>query len=79
MHFKLLSSEFVRGESERGDPEAAARRLAYLEGISELDITPEVERLAAEILAALNLPAKAAMDASHLAVAIHHKVDYLLT
>ena len=39
----------------------------------------EVEALAREYFAALNIPEKAKIDAFHLAVAAWHKMDYVLS
>jgi len=58
---------------------AAARRLKAMIGIPELDVTPEVEPLSNAIVQLLQLPQKAEMDATHVAFAIVHRMDYLLT
>lgn len=47
--------------------------------IPELDLTPEIQPLADSIVQTLQLPPKAQMDATHLAFAIFHRMDYLLT
>jgi hypothetical protein len=39
--FELYISEFVIAESSQGHPEAAARRLAALDGIDALDVPIE--------------------------------------
>jgi hypothetical protein len=44
-----------------------------------LQITPEVEPLAAQLLAAGALPAKARVDTLHVAVATVNGMEYLLT
>jgi hypothetical protein len=77
--YLIYSSIFVRKESSGGDPGAAARRLAFLGGIPELVTLPETKPLAEDIIKLLQLPAKAVVDASHLAVTILHRMDYLLT
>ena len=77
--FLLYSSAFVRGEASGGDPSAAARRLAYLDTLPELDVPEELERLESELIRLFQLPPKAATDASHLGLAILHRIDYLLT
>jgi hypothetical protein len=43
-----------------------------------LQVNEEVEVLAREYFAALNIPEKAKIDAFHLAVAAWHKMDYVL-
>jgi len=79
MRFRLYSSIAVRAEVSKGDPKAAARRLKAMAGISELDVTAEVQPLADSIVHLLQLPPKAEMDAIHVAFAIVHRMDYLLT
>jgi hypothetical protein len=51
----------------------------WLQGIPLLTVTPEVEPLAANLIRLLRLPPRAAMDASHVAMSILHRMDYLLT
>lgn len=77
--FLLYSSIFVRLEASGGDPEAAKRRLAYLDGISELPVPDELDRLEPDLIQLFQLPQRAATDASHLGMAILHRMDYLLT
>lgn len=77
--FLLYSSVLVRLEASRGDPNAAQRRLAYLNGITELDVLPETVQLEADLIRLFQLPPRAAADAGHLAMAILHRMDYLLT
>lgn len=77
--FLLYSSVLVRLEASRGDANAAQRRLAYLNGITELDVLPETVRLEADLIRLFQLPPRAAADAGHLAMAILHRMDYLLT
>ncbi len=47
--------------------------------IPELDLIPEVPVLADSMVQLLQLPPKAQMDATHLAFAIAHRIDYILT
>ena len=77
--FDLVVSEAVIREAERGDPDAAKRRLAALRGIPRLALTGEALRLAEGFMGRGLLPRKAAEDGLHIAVATVHKVDYLLT
>lgn len=42
-------------------------------------LVPEIDAIAAEIIARAILPAKALVDALHIAAVAHHRVDYLLT
>ncbi|MBK9266389.1 MAG: type II toxin-antitoxin system VapC family toxin [Polyangiaceae bacterium] len=77
--FDLYISQFVLDEAGAGDLEASQRRLAALEGIALLDVVSEARLLAAEILRLGGMPAKAYVDALHVAVAAAHGIDYLLT
>lgn len=77
--FDLVVSEAVFREAERGDPEAAERRLVVLKGIPRLALTDEVLHLAEQFVRKDLLPSKAAEDGVHIAVATVHTVDYLLT
>ena len=77
--FDVTISELVLREAEAGDPEAAQRRLAALDGIPLLLLTPDVLRLAEQFLRKRLLPRRAAEDGLHIAVATVHRVDYMLT
>ena len=77
--FDLYVSRAVLREAARGDADAAARRLAALKGIPVLAVTTEASELAELFLLHNTLPAKAAVDAVHIAVAILNGMDYLLT
>ncbi len=76
--FACFISDVVLDEAGDGDAEQAALRLKALRGIPKLAATAEGERLATAFLAGV-LPAKAAGDAAHLAIATVGKVKYLLT
>ena len=78
-HFLLYTSQFVRFEAGRGDPHAAARRKVYLDFLPDLDIPPETEDLSDSLIKLLRLSPKAEADATHLALAILHRITYLLT
>ena len=69
----------VLEEAGRGDPEAAARRVARLEEIPLLALTEEVMALSSLLLPPGPLPETAAEDALHIALSAVHAVDYLLT
>jgi hypothetical protein len=77
--FDLVVSQVVLDEIRAGDPEAAARRLDIVAGLPLLDVTPEVAEFAAQLIERVPLPAQAAADAAHMAVAACHGVDFLLT
>ncbi len=77
--FSLFASRFVRDEAAAGDAGAAQRRLDALRGIPLLGITEDAIGLASRLVSEGGLPAKARVDALHVAVATVHGVDYLLT
>ncbi len=77
--YDLRVSSLVLLECGAGDAEAAALRLSALDGIPVLAQTPEAENLAATLLREVPLPARAAADALHVAVAAVNGVSYLVT
>ena len=78
--FELVISQFVVDECSAGDPVAAQRRLVTIEGLALLDASPPaVESLAEALIHAGALPAKAFIDASHIAVCAVAGIDMLLT
>jgi hypothetical protein len=77
--FELFVSQIVLDESAAGDPDAAARRLDYLKDLSLLDQTEEIADLAQELQQEVPLPEKAHADALHIAFAVVHRMDYLVT
>ena len=77
--FELFESEVLVRECRDGDTLAAARRMEALDGIPFLSLTQHAAELAALMLSESILPAKAAEDALHIAIAAVHKVDFLLS
>jgi predicted nucleic acid-binding protein len=77
--FELVASLLVINEASLGDPGAAQRRLAALDGIPLLQITDEAQRLAVAVVQGGLLPETAYPDALHIATATVHQIDYLLT
>ena len=78
-HFDIYISQFVLDEAAGGDAEAARERLNAIREFLLLDLTDEVGDLATALLMALALPAKAATDAAHIALAAVHEMHFLLT
>ena len=72
-------SPFLIDEASRGDAAYAQKRLDEIVGFTVLDVNEEIEDLAQQYFAALQIPEKAKIDAFHLAVAAWHKMDYLLS
>jgi len=77
--FELFVSQFVIDEAGSGDPDAARRRLEALADVPLLDLSDDVYALADQLLKRVPLPASAAADALHIAVAAVNGMDYLLT
>lgn len=77
--FDLVISEFVIAEASFGSPEAAARRIAVIDGIMELQVTEDVRVLGKALIERHALPEKAEVDAYHVAVAAVNGIEFLLT
>jgi predicted nucleic acid-binding protein len=77
--YELFVSQIVITEAGRGNPEAASRRLATLEGIPALAVSAEAVDLAAQFIRAQVMPEKAGVDALHVATAVVNGIDYVLT
>ena len=77
--FEFFVSALVREEIARDNADAAAQRLAAIAGVPELEITLEVTQLGQMLVDQLAIPAKAKVDAFHVAAAAVHGMDYLLS
>jgi predicted nucleic acid-binding protein len=77
--FNLFISLAVLKEVSQGDPQIASQRLEILRNFPILELNQSVLDLAEQFLQRSNLPAKADVDAIHIAVATVHGMDYLLT
>jgi predicted nucleic acid-binding protein len=77
--FEVFISPLVEREARRGDPAAAQRRGAALHGLAMLEIVEDAYDLAAALISEGALPPSAEDDATHIAMAAVHGIDYLLT
>jgi predicted nucleic acid-binding protein len=77
--YDVVTSQLVIDEVSLGDPDAARRRLEALDGIPVLPANPDVDSVADEIIRRHMMPAKARLDALHIATAALPGVQYLLT
>lgn len=77
--YELCVSQLVLDEAGAGDPQAAQERLAVLQPMLVLEMTSEALELANELVQAGALPAKAAGDALHIAIAATKGIPFLLT
>jgi hypothetical protein len=79
LDFDLFTSDAVRTECARGDPEAARQRLEIVDRIASLPLTEICLELAELLLTRHALPAKARVDAIHIGIAAVNSIEYLLT
>ncbi|MEI8374497.1 MAG: type II toxin-antitoxin system VapC family toxin [Planctomycetota bacterium] len=77
--YELVTSQYVLDEAADGDLMLAADRLQSLDGISLLPLDAEIGFIADEIMSRAILPPKALIDAFHIAMVAHHRIQYLLT
>ncbi len=77
--FDCFASNLVIQEAQAGDAIESQKRLDILARLALLDATEETEKFAAAIIECGILPAKAALDAAHVALATIHRIDFLLT
>ena len=77
--YDLVTSAVVRSEAAAGDATAAAERLAVIDKLRFLSITPESIALAQSLLSRLAIPPTEDRDAAHVGIAAAHGAHYLLT
>ena len=77
--FDLYVSELVIEEASAGDPERAQQRLALISNLKPLTIDDATMQLAQSLIGSGLIPAKAAADATHLAISSRCGIDFLLT
>jgi len=77
--YDLFVSVLVMEEISRGDETAVKERVEALQSCHVLAFTREAEDLTEGLLASRLIPARAAADAAHVAIAAVHGMDFLLT
>ena len=77
--YDLYISRYVFGECERGDKDAAKRRLELIKDIQLLPVTKEAIKLAEEYFEFLDIPQSAKTDCFHLAVCVVNEIDFLIS
>jgi hypothetical protein len=77
--YDLFVSQYVIAECSLGDPDAARRRIDFINGIIVLPNSGELDKLASIYQKLLNIPESAKTDCFHLAVCVVNEIDYLLT
>jgi hypothetical protein len=75
----IFISEAVLDECRQGDPGAAERRQSYTRGVPVLPLTDEVGDLGEFYRAELQLPIERLADLTHVAFAVAHELDFLVT
>ena len=77
--YELFSSAVAVNEARKGEAPLAKERLSFLADTTLLDVSDIATALAFELLRHTRMPAKADVDALHVAVAAVHGMDYLLS
>ena len=77
--YDLYVSEYVIEECEKGDTDAAKRRLDLIKDIPSLPKSKDIDNLAEEYFKHLTIPDRAKTDCFHLAVCVMEKIDFLLS
>ncbi len=77
--WELFISATVMQEIQRGDPEAALKRVDAVEGLPVLPVTDEERRMGRRLVEMGAVPLKALEDAIHIATATLSGMDYLVT
>jgi hypothetical protein len=75
----LYVSDYVVDECSDGNPDAAKRRLDFIDGIQILPKTGEIEELALLYQDLLAIPDDAKTDCAHLAICTINRMDFLLS
>lgn len=75
--FELFASSVVVDEVSKGERVLAAQRLAHLRDVELLEVTAVARRLADRLVREAAIPAKAEIDALHIAVAAINGMTYL--
>ena len=74
--FELFASSVVIDEVSKGERELAVQRLAHLREVEMLEVTTDARRLADRLVREAAIPAKAEIDALHIAVAAVNGMSY---
>lgn len=77
--YELLTSVVVLEELEGGTSRNVRWRIALLDGLTVLPITPPVPETASTYIRHKLMPAHPSGDAYHLAIASHNYCDYIVT
>ncbi len=78
-NYRLFVSSLVEDEIKQGKASFAEQRWLLIADIQQLEVTTEILQFAENLHTILRLPPSAKPDATHLALACHYEIDYLLT
>ncbi len=77
--YEFVVSDIVISEILRGDAAAAQRRFDVVASLEILDHSPDVDKLAQDLIDAKAVPRQSRSDAQHIAVAAVNSIDYLVS
>ncbi len=77
--YEFVISDIVISEILSGDAAAAQRRFDVVANLRILDISPDVDELAQDLIGAGAVPRQSGSDAQHIAVAAVNSIDYLVS
>jgi hypothetical protein len=77
--FEVFTSAFTLDEAQKGDPDAAAKRIALLEPVQLLQVDASVLGLMAAIEESKILPDECEVDVGHISIASRYEIEVLLT
>jgi len=77
--FDIYISQFVFDEARAGDTILAGERMKIISKFPKLEVNQDVKYLAALLIRERIIPAKAVIDAAHIAVSAVHGMEFLLT
>jgi len=72
-------SDIVIEEISQGNPLQAKQRMESIATFGKLNLSTDIEKLATHYFSKLSIPQKAIADVFHLALAVHHQVDFLVS
>lgn len=78
-NFDIHVSQFVLDEAGAGDPNLAKQRIEIISRLPKLELNEDAKLLASALINAKVIPAKAVIDAAHVAIAAVHGMNFLMT
>ena len=78
-NFEFVVSDIVLTEVSEGDAMAVQRRLEVLVGLTVLNISPDANMLAQNLIDAGAIPQNLRPDAQHIAIATVNSIEYLIS